>query len=579
MSISVLDMDEDSDDLDIWDEECEEEGDRLEPHALDEPDDLDRAADRFATARTAFASGGAARLAVEAEAEPEPEPEPVPEPRATPRPKPKPRVLPSSVPRGQRPAQQSIVTTRDAGYELGDEVDSDEAETSSEWALADKARRRSSPTKKAKQTVAPAKASMVAKPPAGRPSAGKPVAPAKPSVKAAAPARSPAPPARPMAQPSPAPPPVAAAAVPERARQLDAPSMSSGPSPGAPPAPMSAPPEPMAAPSPTPGPPRRKGVIEWIRRWARRGGRGLDPHKRPLHVLLLSSLLVTDKTKGRTLVEERMRSMMNDLEAQSCPPFDLVVVAGDVASRGVHAEMEHARMVLRQLPKHLGPVESPPPLIVVPGNHDMGKALPTWRRAVALGTELDDAMNLRNNLALAKEGGRGCRWLVQSLYEDGVVPAAPVFEPYLLQSHELVHEGRRVAVRGFDSAWGLPWVGPDRGVLGSQQLEAALSGLEDADCRIAVVHHPPDMMDPSEWAVIRRSFDLVLTGAGTSLVPVQRTPDRAVLVAGPGLSGKWPTHGPAGYAMVSLSARAQVKLRWLDAQRQPVDETLPFGPR
>ena len=38
----------------------------------------------------------------------------------------------------------------------------------------------------------------------------------------------------------------------------------------------------------------------------------------------------------------------------------------------------------------------------------------------------------------------------------------------------------------------------------SEQLEAAVTGLEDADLRIAVVHHPPDMMDPdgANWTYL-----------------------------------------------------------------------------
>lgn len=328
--------------------------------------------------------------------------------------------------------------------------------------------------------------------------------------------------------------------------------------------------------------PRFGGVIDRLRRLTKRRGRGLDPRQPPLRVLLLSSLLVSDRARELTQLEERMRWLMEDLHRcageRGSSRFDLVAVAGDVAAWGHRSEHERARGMLRLLMRHLAAAGSRPSLLLVPGNHDVGKRPAKWRSLVDRGEELDGVMKQRNNLAIAREGGQGFRTLVQGLHEDGLVPCAPAYEPYLLLSHEFDHGRRRVAIRGLDSAWGLPWVGHERGVLGPGQLEAALAGLDDADCRIAVVHHPPDMMDPGEWALLRETFDLVLTGPSTSASPVQRSTERAVLVTGPGLAGKALAGRPAGYAVLELGSRARVELRWVDPTATPVRVELPLGP-
>lgn len=340
---------------------------------------------------------------------------------------------------------------------------------------------------------------------------------------------------------------------------------------------------PAAAPPARSRGPRFSAVIERLRRLTRRRGRGLDPRQPPLRMLLLSSLLVPDQPRELAPLNERMRWLMEDLHRlgrRSDPPrFDLLIVAGDVASWGRTSEMKHARQLLRTLVTHLSTPEGRPSLLLVPGNHDMNKGLAKWRSLVDRGEDLDGMMKQRNNMAIAREGGQGFRALVQRLHDDGLVPLAPAFDPYALVAHELLHGRRRVAIRGLDSAWGLPWVGHQRGVLGSRQLEVALAGLDHADCRIAVVHHPPDMMDPGEWALLRETFDVVLTGPSTSASPVQRSAERAVLVTGPGLSGKSLSGSPAGYAVLELGGAARVQLRWVDPRSEPRWVELPLGPR
>ncbi|MEM9454720.1 MAG: metallophosphoesterase [Myxococcota bacterium] len=365
------------------------------------------------------------------------------------------------------------------------------------------------------------------------------------------------------------------------------PKLARRPSPALPPSTFSkAPDRPPAAPAGAPPArsrsPRFGAVIERLRRLTRRRGRGLDPRQPPIRVLLLSSLLVPGQPRELAPLEERMRWLMEDLHRlwprSDRPRFDLLLVAGDVASWGRTSEMKHASKLLHMLMAHLSTPQGRPSLLLVPGNHDMSKGLAKWRSLVDRGEDLDGMMKQRNNMAIAREGGLGFRTMVQRLHEEGLVPLAPAFDPYALVTHELLHGRRRVAIRGFDSAWGLPWVGHQRGVLGSGQLEAALAGLDHADCRIAVVHHPPDMMDPGEWALLRETFDLVLTGPSTSASPVQRSAGRAVLVTGPGLSGKSMTASPAGYAVLELGGAARVQLRWVDPRSEPLRLELPLGP-
>ncbi|MCB9716036.1 MAG: metallophosphoesterase [Myxococcales bacterium] len=325
-------------------------------------------------------------------------------------------------------------------------------------------------------------------------------------------------------------------------------------------------------------PSRLAGVLETLRSWARRsrqGGKRLADSA-PLTVLLLSSLHVTDRGKEGFVLEERLRLLVEDVAraraSSGLRPFDLVVVAGDITARGKPGEMHHARGLLRHLVRRLASGGKAPALILVPGNHDIDRDLPSWRSMTTKGAELDEVMGQRHNLGFAKKVGHGYRELVEGLHEDGVVPSAPQMEPYTLLGIELEHGGHCLALRGLDSAVAQPWTGKRKGVLGSTQIADAVAGLDEADLRVAVVHHVPAMMDPEEWRVLERAFDLVLTGSGhESDERVQVSAGGTIVVESPPLVGG----ARSGYAVLELGPALRVCIRDLDG-REPVERELPW---
>jgi len=211
---------------------------------------------------------------------------------------------------------------------------------------------------------------------------------------------------------------------------------------------------------------------------------------------------------------------------------DLVVITGDLAFSGKAEEYLLARQWLEEA---LWPALSPDPagalpldrLLLVPGNHDVDRAAvgPTARAvqsalldgcdqdriAEILGDPAEREVLLKRHAAyLAFYAG----WLSPRSRQSQPVPL-----PLPWWQRTIQIRGQRLHIAGLDSAW-MASRDKERGdlLLGRYQVHQTVlhKDAEDADWRIALLHHPWDYLDERDCAPARQAVhlhrDLLLRG-------------------------------------------------------------------
>jgi serine/threonine protein kinase len=179
--------------------------------------------------------------------------------------------------------------------------------------------------------------------------------------------------------------------------------------------------------------------------------------------------------------------------------LDFVALTGDVAYAGQPAEYALAGQFLHELLSAAGLDRSR--LFVVPGDHDVDLERVT-PGARSIGEFLNDRAT--TNAILASPIDRRllfARFAGYAAFAGDCLDKTQRFDPdHYFYTHSLLLGGQRVALLGLNSAW---LSAPDhdearKGTLGERQVEIALEQVQNADLRIALVHHPPARL---------RSFD------------------------------------------------------------------------
>ncbi len=217
---------------------------------------------------------------------------------------------------------------------------------------------------------------------------------------------------------------------------------------------------------------------------------------------------------------------------------DFVIVSGDIAFQSVPEEYALAKQFLDEL---LEATDLPKTrLFIVPGNHDVDRKAIT-RIAATTVSLLDNRQAV--NEVLAADEDRSLMLHRFNAYAqfvgDYLAGHLPFDDKHYFYVRSLDLADRRVAVLGLNSAWLAYGGDKDRGrlVLGERQVRQALRVAENADVRIALLHHPFDWLRDFDRedceALLVDKCDFILHGHlhRTGLLSL-KTPDaRATIIA------------------------------------------------
>ena len=214
---------------------------------------------------------------------------------------------------------------------------------------------------------------------------------------------------------------------------------------------------------------------------------------------------------------------------------DFIAVTGDVAFAGQPAEYALARRFFDDLLETTGLPRQR--LFIVPGNHDIDRNLVT-EDAKAIGDTLTNRDKV--NALYVTPGDRRllmARFRGYAEFVNDYLDHLAFDDEHYFYVHTLNLAGRQVALLGLNSAW-LCASDEDKvkGVLiGEQQTWTALKQAQDADLKIALLHHPFGWLrefDQGDSAdMLLDACDLILHGhrhqtATTQLI----SPDSATMV-------------------------------------------------
>jgi len=228
--------------------------------------------------------------------------------------------------------------------------------------------------------------------------------------------------------------------------------------------------------------------------------------------------LILDKLKKDIL---QRRDIDPSLES-----IDFMVFCGDLANKATSAEYsECAKTFLTEivkaadLPKNDGKKKN---LFIVPGNHDINRTYVERFSPSGLKAPLTTPSEINEWLLQDK-----ARQFVLDPFEDFVKCVSRFTgRKYLgyADSYIIDIKGIKVGIACLNSAWmcgkfkNLDGNVDDYGcvILGEHQVETAISNLEGADIKLAVLHHPFEWLSPVDHDLAERAickgFDFVLTG-------------------------------------------------------------------
>ncbi len=221
---------------------------------------------------------------------------------------------------------------------------------------------------------------------------------------------------------------------------------------------------------------------------------------------------------------------------------DFIVVTGDIAFSGNPAEYKQACRFFDGL---LNAVSLPKSrLLVVPGNHDVDRsALSSDPLSVGVASILDSRDKVNQFLA-----SQNRRVVLQRLrnYANFVNeyfgPELTFDDDNYFYVKRFSIGGKKLAILGLNSAW-LCGSDKDRDciLIGERQARAALKLAEDADIRIALLHHPfewlKDFDRNDSAALLSTGCDFILHGhLHQTGVRQLRTPDSGAMIIAAGAS-------------------------------------------
>ncbi len=219
---------------------------------------------------------------------------------------------------------------------------------------------------------------------------------------------------------------------------------------------------------------------------------------------------------------------------------DFIILSGDIAYAGQREEYAMAAGFLDDLLK----IASLPKdrLFPVPGNHDVDRDAISDLAAGAAEVLRDRGsvnrlLNNGQDRALVLERFHNYQHFIGDYFHDDHLRFDRTNYFYV---DEIEVEGRLVAILGLNSAW-LAGSDEDRQrlVLGERQVRAALDAVEDADLRLAVMHHPFDWLRDFDRSDVEPLLcgkcDFVLHGHLHQIGLLQaQTPDTNAMIIGAG---------------------------------------------
>jgi predicted phosphodiesterase len=263
-----------------------------------------------------------------------------------------------------------------------------------------------------------------------------------------------------------------------------------------------------------------------------------------------------------------LKSLLVDLEShmvKSGIKPDFILVSGDITFSGQPAEYDLAGKFFDELLKTTN--LSRQRLFLVPGNHDVHRdsVSPVAKTiAASLASKkskeeyrkfLHSVWNSDQDRSLALQRLTFYNEFVQDYLAD--CPSDVDTESFTVSNLSIA--GKRVAILRLNSAW-LCFGGSDernKVVVGESQVRAAIEQSEDADLRIAMLHHPFDWLhdlDREEVeALLMQHCTFILHGHLHRLGMAQiRTPDTDTIVVAAGASYEGRTETNA-YNLVQLN--------------------------
>lgn len=245
-----------------------------------------------------------------------------------------------------------------------------------------------------------------------------------------------------------------------------------------------------------------------------------------------------------------------------------IVVTGDIAFGSRPEEYDMAQEFFDDLLDSIGLDKAR--IFLVPGNHDVDRGAISTLAAGAT-----SILNDRNdvNRFLANEADRALVLQRFHHYRDFVNrylgPHLTFDDEHYFYVKQIEAVGRRVAILGLNSAW-LSASDEDRNrlMLGERQIRAALDAAQDADLRVAVMHHPFDWLQDFDRndveALLCRDCHFVLHGHMHQVGLLQaRTPDTEAMIIAAGACYETRQY-PNSYNFVQLdltTGRGTVHLR------------------
>lgn len=257
-----------------------------------------------------------------------------------------------------------------------------------------------------------------------------------------------------------------------------------------------------------------------------------------LHLSDLHFRAEEQHTWDENIVLKALLTDISERREQDALRPDFIVVTGDIAFSGKSAEYDLARGFFDDLLKTTDLEKER--LFLVPGNHDVDRRLVS-RGAQVVTDSLADREDV--NIILSNHADRALVLARFRGYANFINNYLTDHQPFDDEKYFYVRtlclDGRQIAVVGLNSAWASASELDEaqRLLVGERQVRTALKAAESVDMKLALLHHPLDLLRPFDRndvePLLFNNFRFVLHGhMHQTGVLETRTPDsEAVTVA------------------------------------------------